>query len=185
MRSHVVALSDLASQRTISQKILCGIDGSDRSVKAAGVATELARRLGAELTFAMVNPRLAARAAILYVWPDTHISGVLEKAVRKALWRGVASVKSDTWRAESVSDALADYADQNEFDYIVIGASDRSGWPRFLNDSVARELSAKANCPVLIVNHLRDDAPTERSGGLRNPFEIRPLAPERISVGSR
>src|SRR5262245_32524179 len=174
------------SQRTASQKILCGIDGSDRSAKAAGVATELARKLGAELTFAMVNPRLAARAAILYVWSDAHIAGILEKTVRKALWRGVPSVKSDTWRAESVSDALADYADRNEIDYIVIGAKDRAAWPGFLNDSVAQELPSKANCPVLIVNHLRGDAPTERSGGLRRLFEIQHgLAPQRIPARSR
>jgi nucleotide-binding universal stress UspA family protein len=174
-----MAPSDLSARSTTSQKILCGIDGSDRSAKAAGVAIDLARRLSAELTFAMVNPRLAARAAILYRWPDPHIAGMLEKAVRKALWRGVASVKSDSWRAESVSDALAEYADRNAFDYIVIGARDRSGW--FLNESVAQELPAKARCPVLIVNHLRDDAPRERSGGLRRLFEIEPrLAPQRI-----
>jgi nucleotide-binding universal stress UspA family protein len=178
--------SDLYSQRTAPQKILCGIDGSDRSARAAGVATELARRLGAELAFAMVNPRLAARAAILYVWPDTDIAGILERAVRKALWRGVASVKSDTWRVESISDALADYADRNEFDYIVIGASDRSGWPRFLNDSVAHELPAKANCPVLVVNHLRDDAPTKRGDGFRKLFKLQPsLTPQRIPARSR
>ncbi|HET7852016.1 MAG TPA: universal stress protein [Methyloceanibacter sp.] len=181
-----MAPSDFSSQRTASQKILCGIDGSDHSARAARVATELARKLGAELTFAMVNPRLAARAAILYVWPDTHIAGILERAVRKALWRGVASVKSDTWRAESVSDALAEYADRNEFDYIVIGAGDRSGWPRFLNDPVAHELQIKANCPVLIVNHLRDDAPTDRSDGLRRLFKVQPgPTPQHIPAGPR
>jgi len=168
------------------QKILCGIDGSNRSAKAAGVATELARKLGAELTFAMVNPRLAARAAILYVWADMHIAEILERAVQKALWRGVASVKSDTWRAESVSDALADYADRNAFDYIVIGAGDGSSWSRLLGDSVAHELPAKANCPVLIVNHLREDAPVQRGGGLRRIFEIQlNLTPRGIPVRSR
>jgi len=181
-----MAPSDLSSQRTGSQKILCGIDGSDRSARAAGIATGLARKLGAELTFAMVNPRLAARAAILYVWPDTHIAGILDQAVRKALWRGAASVKSDTWRAESVSDALADYADRNEFDYIVIGAGERSGWTRVLGDSVAYELPAKANRPVLVVNHLRGEAPTARGGGLRDLFGIQPsLAPRLVPAKSR
>lgn len=104
----------------------------------------------------------------------------------EGLWRGVASVKSDTWRAELVSDVLADYADRNEFDYIVIGTGDRSGWPRFVNDSVARDLPAKASCQVLIVNHLRGDAPRERRGGLRKLFEIQPaLARQRIPVRSR
>ncbi len=185
-----MAPSDLYSQRTAPQKILCGIDGSDRSARAAGVATELARRLGAELTFAMVNPRLAARAAILYVWPDTHIAGILERAVRKALWRGVASVKSDTWRVESISDALADYADRNEFDYIVIGASDRSGLSKALNGSVSRELAQKANCPVLIVHRVRGERPEGGRRGFRprvcellldavRPNAVRSIAPAR------
>lgn len=179
-----MALSDLSFGA--SQKILCGIDGSDRSAKTARVATELARRFGAELTLAMVNPRLAARAAILYVWSDVHIAEVLEKTARKALWHGAPSVKAETWRAESVSDALADYADRNEIDYIVIGAGERSGWSRFLNGSVAHELPDKANCPVLIVNQLRDDAPTERSGGLRTLLGIQPgFAPAHLRVRSR
>ena len=173
-------------QSTSSQQILCGIDGSDRSAKAAAVATELARKLGADLIFAMVNPRLAARAAIVYHWPDTHIAGILEKAVRKALWRGAASVRGETWRAESISDALADYADRNEIDYIVIGTSDRLGWPRFLSDSVAHELPVKATCPILIVNNLRDDAPTRRGGRLRDLFEFQPsLTPRRVTARVR
>jgi nucleotide-binding universal stress UspA family protein len=171
--------SDLQSERTASQKILCGIDGSDRSARAADVAAELARRLGAELTFAMVNPRLAARAAILYVWSDAHIAGVLERAVRRARWRGTASVGSDTWRAESVSDALADYAERNEFDYIVIGASDRSGMSKVLNGSVSRELAQKANCPVLIVHRVRGERPTGGRRGLR----VRDFLPDRLSAG--
>lgn len=181
-----MAPSSLSSQRTASRKILCGIDGSERSARAADAAIELARNLGAELTFGMVNPRLAARAAILYVWHDAHIAGILEKAVRRALWRGVASVGSATWHAESVSDALAEYADRNEFDYIVIGAGERSGWTRILGDSVAYELPAKANRPVLVVNHLHGEAPTERGGGLRDVFEIQPaLAPRLVPAKSR
>jgi K+-sensing histidine kinase KdpD len=85
-----------------------------------------------------------------------------------------------------VSDALVDYADRNEIDYIVIGAGDRSGWSRFLNGSVAHELPRKANCPVLIVNHLRDEAPKERSGGLRTLLGVQPsLAPAHVPARPR
>jgi universal stress protein family protein len=85
-----------------------------------------------------------------------------------------------------VSDALTEHADRNAFDYIVIGAGDRSGWSRLLGDSVAHELPAKANCPVLIVNHLREDAPVQRGGGLRRLFDIQLyLTPRRIAVRSR
>src|SRR5262245_7023702 len=107
-------------------KILCGIDGADHSLKAAGVACDLARRLGAELTLCMVNPLLPGRGAPIYLWPDEYVDRVLSDAARRARWCGLQSVRSETWRAMSVSDAVAGYADQEEIDYIVIGASDRS-----------------------------------------------------------
>src|SRR5262249_53331496 len=138
---------------------------------------------GAELIFAMINPRLAARAAILYRWPDVYIAGVLEKSVQKARWRGISLVRAETWHAESVSDALADYADQNDIDYIVIGAGNCAGLQGFLKDSIARELPDKANCPVLLVNHLRNDAPAKRRG-LRRLFFHNSAAPARLPVVS-
>ncbi|HVT50128.1 MAG TPA: universal stress protein [Dongiaceae bacterium] len=167
----------------IRQRILCGIDGGECSTKAAGIAVAFARKLDAELIFAMVNPRIAGRAAILYAWPRAHVAAILDRAVRQAVWRGVPAVKAETWCAESVADALADYADRSEADYIVIGGGQRWGWRRLFDDSVARVLPEKANCPVLIVNHLRADAAKGRGDGLRRllfGMAPGPVAPLRL-----
>jgi nucleotide-binding universal stress UspA family protein len=147
-------------------KILCAIDGRDHSLRAARVACDLAKRLDAELNICMVNPLLPGRGPPIYLWPEEYIAGVLADASRKAAWAGVRTVTSGTWHALSVSDAIAHHADQEDVDYIVIGASDRSELSMALNGSVSRELAQKANCPVLIVHRVRGERP---EGGRRGP----------------
>ena len=148
-------------------KILCGIEGKDHSLRAAGVACDLAKRLDAELIFCMVNPLLAGRGPPVYLWTDEYVAGVLADAARKAKWGGVRSVRTSTWWALRVSDAIALYADEEEIDYIVVGTGDRSRISRALNGSVSRELPQKANCPVLVVHRVRGDRPIGRQRGRR------------------
>ena len=93
-------------------RILCAIDGRDYSLRAARVASDLAKRLSAELTMCMVNPLMPGRGPPIYLWPEEYIARVLADASRKATWPGVRVVKSETWRTICVSDAMADYADQ-------------------------------------------------------------------------
>jgi len=142
-------------------KILCGIDGKDYSLRAARVACDLAKRLDAALTICMVNPLLPGRGPPIYLWPEEYVAAVLGDVSRKAAWSGVKA-KSETWHALAVSDSIASYADQEDIDYIVIGASDRSGISRVLSGSVSRELPRKANCPVLIVHRVRGERPMGR-----------------------
>jgi len=78
-----------------------------------------------------------------------------------------------------VSDSIASYADQEDIDYIVIGASDRSGMSKVLNGSVSRELAQKANCPVLIVHRVRGERPNSGRRGLR----VCDLLADRLSSG--
>jgi nucleotide-binding universal stress UspA family protein len=148
-------------------KILCAIDGKDYSLRAAPVAADLAKRLNAELTICMVNPLMAGRGAPIYVWTEDYIAKTLADATRKATWSGVKAVKSETWRTASVSAAIAEYADQEEIDYIVIGASDRSWITKVLSGSVSLELAQKANCPVLIVHRVRGERPAGGPRGFR------------------
>ena len=164
-------------------KILCAIDGKDYSLRAARVACDLAKRLDAGLTICMVNPLMPGRGPPIYLWPEEYVAQVLADVSRKATWTGVRAVKSETWHALSVSNAIAGYADQQDIDYIVIGASDRSGLSTVLTGSVSRELAQKANCPVLIVHRVRGERPAGRHRGLR----VRDLLADRLpsSVSSR
>ena len=152
-------------------RILCAIDGKDYSLRAALVASDLAKRLSAELTICMLNPLMPGRGPPLYLWPEEYVAKVLADAIRKATWAGVKAVKSKTWHTACVSAAIAEYADQEEIDYIVVGASDRSWITKVLSGSVSRELTQKANCPVLIVHRVRGERP---AGGHRG-FRVRDL----------
>jgi nucleotide-binding universal stress UspA family protein len=147
----------------MTTQILCGIDGQEPSIRAARGAFDLTMQLGAELTICMVNPVVPGRGAVIHQWPEEHIDRVLDEAVRQAKWAGVFKVKSETWHAISVADSLVGYADVQDVDYIVVGASDRPGIVKTLSGSVSRELIAKANCPVLVVRRLREHVnPTRR-----------------------
>ena len=147
-----------------AMKILCAIDGKEHSLRAARVAYDLAKRLSAELTLCMVNPLVPGRGPPIYLWPEAYVAAVLSDMRRKAAWTGVRAVTSKTWHAVSVSDAIATYADEQDVDYIIVGASNRSGVSRLLTGSVSRDLTRKANCPVLLVHRVRGDRP---AGGRR------------------
>src|SRR5687767_13097157 len=108
-------------------QILCGIDGHEPSIRAARAAFDLTIQLGAELTICMVNPLVPGRGAPIHLWPEEHVHRVLDEAVRQAKWVGVFKVKSKTWHAISVADSIVGYAEAEDIDYIVVGASDRSG----------------------------------------------------------
>ncbi|WP_119303385.1 universal stress protein [Dongia deserti] len=138
-------------------RILCGIDGQEPSIKGTRAAFDLAVQSGAELSICMVNPIVPGRAVITR-WPQEHINRVLDEAVCHAKWAGVLKVKSETWNAIDVAESIISYADAHNVDLIVAGVSDRSSMIRALRGSVARELIARANCPVLMVRRLREDA---------------------------
>jgi nucleotide-binding universal stress UspA family protein len=154
-------------------KILCGIDGRDHSARAAGVAAELAKTLNAQLTLYMVNPAIPGRGARLYLWPDEYVRSVLDEMRRRATWSGVPAVVCKSRRADDVADAIVDYADRHEVDYIVVGTSGRPGILKVLSGSVSRGVVAKANCPVIVVRRTR---------GLQNRDTHRGI-PEPVTYG--
>ena len=58
------------------KKILCAVDGSDASDRAAACAGELAMDTGAKLTFVHVNNVPQDRIAKLWFWDETLLSAV-------------------------------------------------------------------------------------------------------------
>ena len=51
----------------------------------------------------------------------------------------------------NISGGILDYAEENNFDLIVIGTRGRSGFKRLLLGSVASHVITYAHCPVLVV----------------------------------
>src|SRR5262245_45301118 len=161
----------------MTTKLLCGIDGQEHSERAAAVACELTNRLRAELTLFMANPALLARGGRVYLWSNEYIKKVLDEAFRKAKWSGVLDVKCESRCAVSIADSIVAYADEHEVDYVVIGARDRPGILRVLSGSVSKEVTAKANCPVLIVRRVRERGQHRPGGGLPEVNVFRETVP--------
>src|SRR5262245_65926879 len=58
------------------KKILCAVDGSHASDRAAACAVELAKETGAKLTFVHVNTVPPDRIAKTWYWDETLLSAV-------------------------------------------------------------------------------------------------------------
>ena len=158
-------------------RILCGIDGYAPAASAAAAAMDLAKRLDAQLTLYMVNPALPGRGARFYLWSDEHVRKILSEAGRRGRWSGVASVRCASQRANNIADAIVDYADEHEVDYIVIGTSDRPAVLKLIGGSVSREVVAKANCPVVVVRRNRERSDRRHRGGRPEPVVFHDIVP--------
>jgi len=186
MAQEFVTTSGLAAERIFSRrvatcatgammtnKIICAIDSQQHSARAATVAFQLAKDLGARLTLCMVNPALPRSRTAQYWWPDEYIEKILNEAGSKARWAGVPNVSFESRRGINIADEIVACADEQEADYIVLGASERSGFMRVINGSVSRDVTAKANCPVVIVKRVRSQQRGCPSRGLPESFVFR------------
>jgi nucleotide-binding universal stress UspA family protein len=157
----------------MSLKILCAIDDREPSRRAASVAIDLTRRLSAKLILCMINPAvLPGRGPIIYLWTEKNMNQVIDNVMRSARVSGLWDVRGETGRAIFAADGVVDCADACEADYIIVGASDRSAIMQALSGSVSREISLKANCPVLIVRRIRGQPNRSTHGLLERMIDL-------------
>lgn len=138
--------------------ILVAIDGSDRSVKAAGYAIELAKNNNAKVTFVHV----VDKSAILVSLPsetrskvevlgkyDTHkiFAEVRNMAKQKGLNINTKVIESPA----SAADAIVGYAKRRRFDLVVVGTRGRSKMNKILLGSIASKVVEYSPCSVLVV----------------------------------
>ena len=140
------------------KKILCAIDGSHASDRAAACAVELAKETGAKLTFVHVNTVPQDRTAKPGFWDETPLSAVnakiqarLANGQKIAADHGLADFSSVVLKSNRVSFAIAFYAKEKEFDHIVMGTGVTNDMERLFLGSVATEVVSEAHCPVTIV----------------------------------
>ena len=142
--------------------IVCGVDGSGDSHAALGVAAGLAKRLGARLVLAHV----AELEHIPYaaVAPFGGMAGSMalmeesdsEEEAGKRLLEQVAvdAGLTDAERRVVVgfpAERLADLADEEDAELIVVGSRGRGAFKAAFLGSVSSSLVGIARCPVLIV----------------------------------
>jgi nucleotide-binding universal stress UspA family protein len=133
--------------------ILCGVDGSEDSREALEVAARLAERLNDRLVIAYVGHPVHAPSSIFAP------SGALAPApigtfdVEVELRAGEAGLEDAEQRVLTgvTAERLADLADDEAAELIVVGSRGRGAFRSAFLGSVSNSLVGIARCPVLVV----------------------------------
>ncbi|WP_371522150.1 universal stress protein [Kitasatospora sp. NBC_01300] len=135
--------------------ILAGLDGSDSSWRATAYAAGLARRQGATLAVAYVQPILGAATALAGAAVEETTQEIADELL-SALREAEHHVK-EVWRVEwrfltmrgDPYTGLAKLADELRADAVVVGASEQAG--HRVIGSVAVRLVKAGRWPVTVV----------------------------------
>lgn len=144
--------------------IMCGVDGSPDSRAALGVAARLAKRLEGKLVLAHVAevpvaPYAAAGgmgAGRIAPQPKTFATRDDQEKAGARLLEQIA-VEHGLGDAERLvvvgvpAESLADLADDEDAELIVVGSRGRGRFKAAFLGSVSNSLVGVARCPVLIV----------------------------------
>jgi nucleotide-binding universal stress UspA family protein len=145
----------------MDRSIVCGVDGSSDSQAALAVATDLAARLQLKLVMAnVVEPSQApyVGAAPLGVAMSRPYLPTTEQQEKSA--NGLLAELSATMGLEQAdrrvivgfpAERLADLADEEGAELIVVGSRGRGAFKAALLGSVSTSLIGIARCPVLVV----------------------------------
>ena len=148
------------------QKILVGIDGSDKSVEAADYSLLIAKNTNAQLIILNVletEPWYYGKNAYEWASPDElnkvyekekgKIQKILDNIQEKAKTVGIESKTKILMipRTEDTVKPILKYAEDEEIDLIVVGTRGRTGIKKMLLGSVASGVVTYAHCPVIVV----------------------------------
>lgn len=132
--------------------ILHATDFSDASLRALNQARKLAHYHGAQLHVLHVEILLEARYPALAVAAVSSQRERNEQQLRELLAKtGDDEVIQVTVKHPRAAVAIAEYAEDNNIDLIVVGSHGYSGIDRLLMGSEARRLIRHATVPVLVV----------------------------------
>jgi nucleotide-binding universal stress UspA family protein len=123
------------------KKMLVPLDGSPVAEKVLPFARQFADRLHIEVTFLHVCEDTQSSSMFMcqsYIDHVAEIAGTGDKAES-------AVIKGDPAKA------IANYADENFIDLILLGARGQSGFGRWTAGSTAHKIIANAKMPVLLV----------------------------------
>ncbi|MCR9221680.1 MAG: universal stress protein [Alphaproteobacteria bacterium] len=144
------------------KKILCAVDGSEHSLRAAEAASELAQKFGGTLTLLTVakpvtlTPRLkeffkeeSLMGEATYVL-EPMTEGVLNEAKKRAQAKGTAKVEAVVLEGHPAR-TIVDFVRRNKIDCAVLGSRGQGDMEATLLGSVSHKVSSLANCTVVIV----------------------------------
>ena len=163
------------------RKILVGLEGKHTDDAAIEYATTLARQDSAELTLLQV---------VAIAGDDTGLRHLqLEPGANGWKRKNKAEANLQTWRQQiqrrgeriqtaivvddrSEADEIVDFANQGDFDLIVMAADGRPWWRRALLGCIADGVHRKASVPTLFVS---DGSRRERVASKQQPASLNPV----------
>ena len=116
---------------------------------AVRLAGALAAAAGADLTLLAVNELIGGyirRDASARLW----IRRLLEEAAAEAKAAGAEKFETAIVESRDVARAISQYAEEPEYDHIVIGSGGKSGVTRMVLGSVSADVVNRAPCPVTV-----------------------------------
>jgi nucleotide-binding universal stress UspA family protein len=143
----------------MNDTIICGVDGSPASDAAVQVAAEIAQRIEGRLVLVNVVGRLAvpyaAAAPMGGVAPDPISITRSKDAAATLLEEAAAGIGLDDVETRVViglpSERLAEVADEEGADLIVVGSRGRGSFKAAFLGSVSTSLMGVSRCPVVVV----------------------------------
>lgn len=138
------------------KKILVAVDGSDASLKGAKTAFQLADPLGARVTLVTVVPPMILPGDAPWAPMDEINRAELQRGER-VLTETLATLGRTTLNVGTrvllgpIAETLAELAQAEDFDAVVVGSVGKGAVKRMLIGSVADRLVHTCLKPVLVV----------------------------------
>jgi nucleotide-binding universal stress UspA family protein len=155
-------LTGTQEELRVNRSIVCGIDGSADSQAALSFADQLARRLGTRLVLAHVAEPAPVPYAAAFPFGGSagrivvteEIESQTEAAERLLEQVALEAGLGDAERRVAVGlpgERLADLADEEDAEMIVVGSRGRGAFKAAFLGSVSNTLVGIARCPVVVV----------------------------------
>ena len=142
------------------KKILVAVNGTPCSENAACTAFAMARRMGARvvLTSVVLKPHNPSEWAWQnFVHQKTETGELLQRWARIGETGWEISVDSKLLEGEHVAEEIVAHAENEDFDYLLVGTHGRSGFDYSLLGSVAERVARLSSIPVMIARRKDTD----------------------------
>lgn len=135
------------------KKILLAADGSEHSVRAAEYARALAEKFEGQISVVYVVDGESAKADVLHHNDPFEIDMARKEKIRQVREQFESSdfdYELTILHGEP-GPTLVEFANDHEFDCVIVGSRGLNKLQTFILGSVSHKLAKRVQCPVLIV----------------------------------